>query len=110
MIDPNLNDTIRPWIMITDHKNGTASSGSVIRNNISPTINAGTETATSHNLISNSGNLAQIFENPAQLDYRLKMGGLAVDTGTSLNAPALDFMGLSRLVGGGVDIGAYEYR
>lgn len=110
VIDPNLTDTIRPWIMITNHKNGTVSSGSVIRNNISPSVNAGTETAASNNLISNSGNLAQIFENPAQLDYRLKMGGLAIDTGTSLNAPALDFMGLSRLVGGGVDIGAYEYR
>ncbi len=110
VIDPNLTDTIRPWIMITNHKNGTVSSGSVIRNNISPSVNAGTETAASNNLISNSGNLAQIFENPAQLDYRLKIGGLAIDTGTSLNAPALDFMGLSRLVGGGVDIGAYEYR
>ncbi|HRB81817.1 MAG TPA: choice-of-anchor Q domain-containing protein [Nitrospira sp.] len=110
VIDPNLTDNIRPWIMITSHKNGTSSQNSIIRNNIAPTIDPGSGSTADHNLVSNAGNLSQIFANPVSLDYRLKLGSIAIDAGSSVNPPLLDFLGMSRPVGAGIDIGAHEYR
>ncbi|MBY0384843.1 hypothetical protein K2X05_06760 [bacterium] len=110
VIDPNLADNIRPWIMITAHKNGTPSQNSLVRNNISPSFDVKAGATADFNLVSNAANLNQIFANPAALDYRLKAGSIAIDAGSSVNAPLLDFLGMSRPVGAGVDIGAHEYR
>jgi len=42
-------------------------------------------------------------------DYRLLNGSPAIDRGTSVKAPTIDYAGVSRPRGGAVDIGAYEY-
>ena len=41
--------------------------------------------------------------------YRLKADSIAVNTGTTLGAPATDFTGNNRLSGPAVDIGAFEF-
>ena len=50
-----------------------------------------------------------LFVNVATNDYRLKSGSLAIDAGTSANAPAKDLLGNARPSGNGYDIGAYEH-
>jgi hypothetical protein len=42
-------------------------------------------------------------------DYRLLNGSPAIDRGTSVKAPTIDYAGVARPRGGVVDIGAYEY-
>ncbi len=51
---------------------------------------------------------ATVFANAAGDDYQLSMDGPAVDTGTTMNAPAGDIQGNARPAGDGIDIGAYE--
>jgi hypothetical protein len=48
------------------------------------------------------------FVNPAGGDFHLQIGSPAIDTGSPLNAPNIDFDGNSRPRGAGYDIGAYE--
>jgi hypothetical protein len=42
--------------------------------------------------------------------YRPTAGSPAIDAGTRMRAPTSDFEGISRPLGAGVDIGAYEWR
>ncbi|MFM7070557.1 MAG: Calx-beta domain-containing protein, partial [Planctomycetota bacterium] len=49
-----------------------------------------------------------LFVNPANNDFHLKAGSVAIDAGDSVNAPATDVYGHSRPSGVGVDIGAFE--
>jgi hypothetical protein len=42
-------------------------------------------------------------------DYRLLSSSPAIDRGTSVKAPAIDYAGVARPRGAAVDIGAYEY-
>ncbi len=109
VIDADTTDNVRPWIMITTHKNGTPSKNCVIRNNIAPTINPQSGTVADHN-IQSFGNLPQIFANPTQHDYRLSASSIARDTGSAVSAPLLDFLEMGRPSGGAIDIGAHEYR
>ena len=46
---------------------------------------------------------------PAAADFHLKAGSPAIDSGTSVGAPATDFDGNPRPWGAGIDMGAYEY-
>lgn len=57
------------------------------------------------------GNISSdpLFVNQYVADYHLQANSPCVDTGTSLNAPATDFEGITRPQGSGFDIGAYEY-
>lgn len=41
-------------------------------------------------------------------DFRVQAGSGAIDTGTSTNAPAVDYAGTARPQGSGYDIGAYD--
>jgi parallel beta-helix repeat protein len=52
---------------------------------------------------------SQLFVAPSTNDYHLSSTSLAIDAGTSLNAPANDRDGVARPTGNGWDIGAYEY-
>ena len=52
---------------------------------------------------------SQLFKNVANWDFHLKEGSIAIDAGTSNNAPKVDYDGSGRPQGGGYDIGAYEY-
>lgn len=42
-------------------------------------------------------------------DYHLQATSIAIDAGTTLSAPTVDFDGTPRPQGLGIDIGAYEY-
>ncbi|MBN2031077.1 right-handed parallel beta-helix repeat-containing protein [bacterium] len=60
-----------------------------------------------HSLVSGEANA--IFLNPVQFDLNLMPSSIAVDHGTSVNAPLQDIEGNPRPLGNGFDIGAYEY-
>jgi parallel beta-helix repeat protein len=51
---------------------------------------------------------AELFVNAAGGDFHLKAGSPAVNSGSSLQAPAVDFFGVARPQGTAVDIGAAE--
>ncbi|WP_156443480.1 right-handed parallel beta-helix repeat-containing protein [Erythrobacter sp. CCH5-A1] len=48
------------------------------------------------------------FVDPAQQDFRLLSGSLAIDAARSLGSPARDIAGARRPRGAGIDIGAFE--
>lgn len=50
-----------------------------------------------------------LFVDPAGGDFHLQPRSPAIDTGTSIGAPATDIEGYRRPCGKGFDIGAYEY-
>ncbi|HEC75800.1 MAG TPA: hypothetical protein ENI33_00885, partial [Thermoplasmatales archaeon] len=50
-----------------------------------------------------------VFKNLSQWDFHLMDESIAVDAGTSYNAPLIDYDGIARPQGNGYDIGAYEY-
>jgi hypothetical protein len=52
---------------------------------------------------------SQLFKDLANWDFRLKEASIAIDAGTSDNAPKVDYNGFGRPQGTGFDIGAYEY-
>ena len=49
------------------------------------------------------------FVNPAAVDFHLMLDSPAIDNGSSVDAPNVDFDGIARPQGAGYDIGAYEY-
>ena len=50
-----------------------------------------------------------IYTGTALGNYKLQAASPAIDSGTTLNAPSIDFDGGKRPVGKGYDIGSYEY-
>jgi parallel beta-helix repeat protein len=107
--DQNSVDPGPPWIMITAHKNGTKSSGCLIRNNLATAItNDGDATCVAdHNIIIKKP--ADFFIDYPKFDLRLKPGCAAIDSGSSAFAPLIDITGTARPQGKKVDVGAYEY-
>ena len=49
------------------------------------------------------------FIDASAADFHLQSGSPAIDTGSSVEAPADDYEGTSRPQGSGHDIGAFEY-
>ncbi|MFQ5800006.1 MAG: choice-of-anchor Q domain-containing protein [Bacteroidota bacterium] len=76
-------------------------------------VEAGNWTAYSgqdqHSFVCSDAN-SQLFEDLANRDLHLKAGSMAIDAGTSENAPSVDRDGVSRPQGAGFDIGAYERK
>lgn len=98
-----------PWLGIFAHKNGTPSSGNLVRNNLVRSINSATNqagVATVDNNITTS-NYASHFVDWNNFDLHLLSTSTAVDAGSSVNAPALDYEGDAR--DSNPDIGADEY-
>lgn len=97
-----------PWISIGDHKDGRASTGCVVRNNLSTDFTVSGENITQdHNI--EIGSYDDFFVDYENLDMRLISGCDAVDSGSTELAPSFDRDGVVRPQGDGVDIGAYEY-
>lgn len=109
VVDVYDNDVGPSWIMITDHKDGTASSGCIIRNNISNSINTADGVSEDHNYIISESNYSGIFLSPEDFDFHLKAGASVIDTGKTKLSPPLDKDRKERINGDAVDIGAYEY-
>jgi len=101
----------RPRIVVSPHKNGTPSTGNIVRNNIAREVldhSNGGVTA-SNNISIDIPNYGTYFVDYLANDYRLKAGSPAIDAGTSTDAPAEDNLGILRPQGGAVDVGAYEF-
>jgi parallel beta-helix repeat protein len=98
-----------PWIRISEHKNEQRSVGCVVRNNLTTKINCDTSGVTiDHNMIVTR--YEDFFVDYTINNMHLRSGSAPVDAGISDGAPLADRDALVRPVGGGYDIGAYEYR
>lgn len=112
VVDRLPGNSPRPWIRFGNHKNGTPSSGCVMRNNLTVDINNDPEgnTIVDHNLEYSDPTLH--FLTPPDgtaMDLHLLQTSTAVDAGSALSAPAIDADGIPRPQGSGIDIGAYEW-
>jgi hypothetical protein len=108
VIDPNTATPGPPWIRIANHKDGTAPSGCLVRNNLATAFNsASTGVTEDHNI--KITKLADHFVDAANGDLHLIAGSAAIDSGSSTKAPANDFDGVPRPQGQGVEVGAYEW-
>jgi parallel beta-helix repeat protein len=102
-------DCMLPCITVADYSDGTKSTNCILRNNFCGTVVDSGDTAChdDHNIT--TCNPDSFFVNLEQGDLRLKPGCAAIDSGSSVLAPATDIVGTVRPQGKGIDIGAYEY-
>ena len=85
-------DTMRPWIGVFNHKNGTPPAGNFIRNNISPNLSGNSSGRVAENNIQISvDQYTTYFKDPAAFDFHLKASSPAIDKGTTTMAPSIDF-------------------
>lgn len=108
VLDQNTSTPGPPWIMIGDHKNGTPSAGSIIRNNLATAFKSGSGVVSDHNVVIDDPR--KLFVNAAAFDVRLLPGTAAIDAGSPQLAPSHDAGGTPRPQGAAVDAGAYERR
>ena len=108
VLDPNNSTPGPPWIRITNHKNGTAPQGCVVRNNLATDFSSAASGVTEdHNI--KITDPSKLFVDVANYDVRLLPTAAAIDQGAAQYAPATDILGVARPQGAGVDVGAYEY-
>lgn len=100
----------RPWIRITDQtKTGQENFDNIIRNNIAQMLTPWDYDETS--LIEANLELpapADPFVDAAGLDYHLRESSDAQDAGVDQDLSEVDLDGAPRMVGSGVDLGAFE--
>ncbi|MFP4164325.1 MAG: choice-of-anchor Q domain-containing protein [Chitinispirillaceae bacterium] len=108
VVDLNSDRPGPPWVRIGNHKNGTASTGCVIRNNLTTSINADEGVTADHNIVTE--NYDDFFIDYDNGDLRLKPDCAAIDSGSADLAPDSDRTGSSRIVNNRIDIGAYEFN
>jgi hypothetical protein len=97
-------------IMLGTTHGKTISENTVIRNNLvdSEISYPGTNNKVDHNIVVNDPN--RFFRNPLKYDMRHKQGSPAIDVGSIVSAPKIDFNGIRRPQGIGVDVGPYEFE
>jgi len=95
-----------PAIKVFNHKNGTQSTGNIVRNNVGPNIKdvSGGNTF-DHNV--KTSNYAAHYVDHANYDMRLISTSTLIDAGSSALAPAVDWE--DDLRDSSPDIGADEY-
>lgn len=118
VIDQVPENDISPWIMITDHKNGTQSSNCIVANNIafrSISIEGNNVTENNNYLIGrdNYNEIFELFADPEVFDLHLLeneiTGANIIDRGesySSLVSSEIDRDNISRTIP--PDLGAYE--
>jgi hypothetical protein len=106
------NSTVGPpWICIGEHKDGTPPVDCVVRNNLATDFGDAKCVLEENNLrIQNAAAAAALFVDPYNFNLHLLPGALAIDAGSSVDAPRFDHDGTPRPQGKGFDIGAYEWR
>ena len=99
------------WIKIAAHKNGAASSGNFIYNNICNNMqnDVGIGTVSNNLIIPSSNDYSNHFVDAPSLDFHLIASSSAIDAGTNSFAPITDIEGISRPQGANIDIGCYEF-
>jgi parallel beta-helix repeat protein len=101
-----------PWIRIADQtKTGQANFDNVLRNNLTTMLTPwdyDPSSTVEGNL--EIGDPSAHFIDPQALDFRLRPGSVAVDTGINLDLPETDLDGAPRHVGQAVDLGAFEQQ
>lgn len=108
VVDPNDRRPGPAALRISKHKRGITSSDCTVRNNLVSSLQVQGENMTvDHNLVVDDP--AAMFVAPAEFDFRLRKGSLAIDAGTADLAPKVDIAGTSRPQGMAVDVGAYEF-
>jgi len=110
VVDINSQTPGPSWIRISDHKNGTPSSGCIIRNNLTTALSIGEGVTEDHNMILAFENYTGYFINPFVYDFHLTKGCSAIDAGTDTLAPVMDKDKKRRPRGKNWDIGAYEFH
>ena len=100
-----------PWIMVNDHKNGTPSSGVIVRNNIATDYSLTGGYTEDHNIEITMNQAPTYFINPSGGigNYHLINNSPAIDAGSGNGAPNIDKDGVSRPQGSSFDIGCYEF-
>ena len=98
-----------PWVRISDHKDGTHSSGVIVRNNLSTDFSLGAGVASDHNIEFGMEELSAYFLSPSEGNYHLKSASPAIDAGSADDAPSIDIEGTLRPQGAAWDVGAYEF-
>ena len=111
VVDNDNSPSPVPWIMVNDHKDGTPSSGVIVRNNISTDYSLTGGFTEDHNIEIAMSEAPAHFVNPAggMGDYHLIAASPAIDAGSGDDAPNVDIDNVARPQGAGWDIGAYEY-
>jgi len=111
VVDNNLTPSPDPWIMVTNHKNGTASSGVIVRNNIATDFSLSGGVTADHNIEISMSEASMYFVNPSggTGDYHLNSTSPAIDAGSDILAPAIDKDNKVRPQGNGFDVGCYEF-
>jgi hypothetical protein len=105
------NSTVGPpWICIGEHKDGTPPVDCVVRNNLATDFGDAKCVLEENNLRIQNAAAAALFVDPDHFDLHLLPGALAIDAGSSVDAPRFDHDGTPRPQGKGFDIGAYEWR
>ncbi|HEY0947330.1 MAG TPA: chitobiase/beta-hexosaminidase C-terminal domain-containing protein [Opitutaceae bacterium] len=82
--------TAIPWLGIFAHKNGTASSGNLVRNNLASTFKLNGSATVDSNITSPTSAYTSHFVNYSSLDFHLKATSPAVNAGNPLSAPSID--------------------
>jgi parallel beta-helix repeat protein len=110
VVDNDIEPSPDPWIMITDHKNGTPSSGVIVRNNISTDFSFSGGVTEDHNIEITMNEASTYFANPAggTGNYHMIVTSPAIDAGSGVSVPNIDKDGITRPQGNGFDIGCYE--
>ncbi len=100
-----------PWIMVNNHKNGTPSSGVIVRNNIATDYSLTGGYTEDHNIEITMNNASTYFINPdgGTGNYHLLSTSPAIDAGSGNNAPTIDKDWVTRPQGSGFDLGCYEF-
>ena len=83
------------------------SSGCVIRNNLTSSLNVSDGVTVDHNLVIKDP--TALFVDVSANDLRLRPDAEAIDAGSPEMSPMRDAAGTTRPQGKGIDIGAYEF-
>ncbi|NND28067.1 MAG: hypothetical protein HKN97_05725 [Myxococcales bacterium] len=110
VVDPNQERPGPPWISIDDHKDGTASTGCVVRNNLTTALNNSEQVIEENNITFSMDETAEFFVDLDNGDLHLLEAAAAVDSGMTAGAPELDRDLVPRPQGDGIDVGAYEWH
>jgi parallel beta-helix repeat protein len=110
VVDLNEEEPGPPWISIDDHKDGTAPTGCVVRNNLTTALSNSGQVVEENNITFSMDETAAFFVGFDDFDLHLLETAAAVDTGTATGAPELDRDLIPRPQGDGIDVGAYEWH